>query len=401
MFDGSEFFLKEHNGKAILNFSQKKIEINLTLDIKEKKIIADYTQDRQKISQCQNVSPNFKIENIEINFNSIILKKQSIDNFFISDYKLSDNGINQEIQIEITPVLSEINFSLEKSGSNHIFFNNIYMTLFQDSLDSKVIFKTLNIEKTKKKFMKTIYKDIHNEKDFKNCVYLAITLAQGAQPDYVYHIINNKIFINLFKSDFDNPFFLIPEENFSLFFDCFYEFWQGLEDNEKKLYERAINMFVYAKSKLISIESKLILLFTPYEIFDEKPTMRDEKIFSKIFNISRFDAKFIQELRNILVHKGEDIITAINLAFEESKKLPKEEIINNQSIIKKVIPDCKANEFNFQNIFFALLYIFDRFLLDKIKYNKDYYNAINFSIEKNTNEILIKDKELLEELKRR
>ena len=180
---------------------------------------------------------------------------------------------------------------------------------------------------------------------------------------------------------------------FDEFLTKFLVYWIKLNKEERLLFKRLILSIVYAKTKQLITENKLLNLMLAYELLKSSKTL-DKTSLKETLNITSCEAYFIVNIRDNIMH-GHTFEDAVKIAFEKLKK-EKDckgtslETIGNLSMEDKVI-----------HAYFALIYYLEMYILRKIKYSGPYYNPLNSFTEEIVNEILIEDEDIIDELARR
>jgi len=223
---------------------------------------------------------------------------------------------------------------------------------------------------------------------------LALTFAQGKEVLRKIILSNGKAKIFFYQKEKNPPFFAIPPESLQEFLIKFLEYWFKLNQKKRTWFKRLILNLVYAKTKNVLIENKLLNLLASYEMLKEGETLTKQNLKEKL-NITQCEGMFITTLRNKIMH-GYLFEDAINIAFEQAKK---ENDCDKAEILKKIEP-LKGFD-KVLKTYFALIFYIENFILQSISYKGLYYNPLNSFAEEIVNEILIEDKEILEELKKR
>ena len=223
---------------------------------------------------------------------------------------------------------------------------------------------------------------------------LALSFAQGKEVLRKIIFSNGKAKIFFYQKEKNPVFFAIPSENLQEFLIKFLEYWFKLNQKERTWFKRLILNLAYAKTKNTLIENKLLNLLASYEMLKEGETLTKQDLKEKL-NVTQCEGMFITTLRNKIMH-GYLFEDAINIAFEKARK---ENDCDKAGILKK-IESLKGFDKALKT-YFALIFYLENFILRSISYKGLYYNPLNSFAEEIVNEILIEDKEILEELKMR
>ena len=240
---------------------------------------------------------------------------------------------------------------------------------------------------------------------------LAFSFAQGRFVERIAYLDGDTLTLNQIDLDSlsDNiPFQVLPFSKFSFlgrreysffseFIDRFMGYWFSLDSDGKEKFSNALSFLIYSKElgKDTRVEGVFSHVFLSLEILCdgkiEKNKLRNE------LKIPSYDARFITEFRNNIVH-GKDAITSISLAYEMADK----ESERNNSVflsIKDVVEKRKRGRSLF--VLCAFLEILDRYFLSFIGYRGERISPLNVFVEPYMNEIKLEDKELFDELSKR
>lgn len=177
------------------------------------------------------------------------------------------------------------------------------------------------------------------------------------------------------------------------FISKFLKHWFKLEEHKRQWFKRLILSLVYAKTKRLILENKLLNLMSAYELLKTGKTL-DKSALKRILDITSCEAYFIVNIRDKIMH---------GYTFEEAVKIAFEKIKNEKDCDRtplKIIEKLPHKE-KILHSYFALIYYLERFILKEIEYNGPYYNPLNNFTEEIVNEILIEDEDIINELAKR
>jgi len=277
-----------------------------------------------------------------------------------------------------------------------------FQKLFKDfslevhSVMEKGIISFISVDKT--------FKEIEDIKTLVDGLEAALSFVQGREV--VRKLIQYSSKIKIHFSNTENGKEILPsiptvwrvDKKYDFypldeFISKFLKHWFKLEEHKRQWFKRLILSLVYAKTKRLIPENKLLNLMSAYELLKTGKTL-DKNALKQILDITSCEAYFIINIRDKIMH-GYTFEEAVNIAFERIKN---EKDCDGTPI--EIIEKLPAEE-KMLHSYFALIYYLERFILKQIEYSGPYYNPLNNFTEEIVNEILIEDEDIINELAKR
>lgn len=410
----------------------KKLEnVFVELDLRNKEFNIYFPSNEKPIYENSSkfkeiIKSTIYIKDIIIYFPNFVLYAEKIEDIFISKYQAAGFHIGETFlstsfglvnhkgdnlygfdKISITPKNGYFEFeikdtnlrSIKEFSYKEILFKNFYIDIPPPIEFSELYSKYKLVPKKPSHDLISI--EISKEINFsiqelKVPLRLAFSYIQGQEIEDFLELENNLLKIFLSKEQENkNTFPLISYKWIENFVLNFLEYWFSLKEKEREKLEMIILNLVYGKTKRMIIDSQLSHLMLVLEMISEGKVEKNK--LKEILQIPMYDIAFLVEIRNKILH-GYTLEKAIDIAFEKAKK-EKDKEKSTFLAIKNIVSSNKYEKI--YKIYLGILKILDTHVLNLIGYKGKYFNPLNEFSEEYVNEILLEDKEVLNELKNR
>jgi len=328
--------------------------------------------------------------------------KGEINNFFISSVGFrGSNFLSGSVvakifhikpkfnydELKITPRFSKLTFMAKKTEKtyNELWFripkksmefrSDVYISngkkLFFFSDDDIVIVKCLNEEIV----------DIEIDK-----IRSALSFIIGTEVVYIFGFRNGYIEINnIGEKDVENKLSLFHFDYRKIALNAFINYVYSIGQSDYEKFENSLYLYLSAKSKSISMNSLLSLLFVCIEsMFDNGNDISLEAKILKLFNLNN-PKEYDQTKNTISLSINQDLCHALskirNMLIHEG--IAADKIYNRISTDPAFTPIVIKCDNNCFDLFFYIISLLDKYFINKILYSGEYIDVGNdFSREK-------------------
>ena len=371
-------------GKGILEIDSEQAEAIVMINLKSGEIIVQ----PQKTGILNNRHSKIFDQDISISsFQATIREGEiSIDRFpelFIKNYSQSSNVLDSiplrsfkfldnynGTELILKPYNSRIDFNFKPSKGDkeftefHFIDVNI-ITLFD--FDFKEVSGSMTSHKSGHAII-SIDKALSKKEKGELADIFRITscLGQGGYSSIREIITPSKFTINLAGYDIAiPPFKLVPKDDFKELLDSVIKSYSNLSSEEMSLLKNAVYYLEGGYKQSVHLEFRAISLFTAIEILDDSKHLDKNRLKEQFDLSSLYDASFLKEIRNQLIHNG----LSIQKAVTKAKKTNQE----NDQDKSDLVPLLRENEVQKQLvIYYYLLDLVTEFLHSKFGYTGEF-----------------------------
>jgi hypothetical protein len=138
-------------------------------------------------------------------------------------------------------------------------------------------------------------------------------LSQGIFSSVREVFAGEKLLLNLLRYELvRSPFRWIGSTEVKMLFEAIYTAFENSDQHDLRMYENAVYYLEGGFNQKVNLEFRIISLFTAFEIVDNSKTLDNSRLKYQFCMKSLYDAAFLINIRNKIVHRGFTINEAVS-----------------------------------------------------------------------------------------